>query len=82
MNMDALLTRRQAAQRVNVTVAVVDQWLYRGWTDLTGESRKLQSRLIGRTRYVRHGDVLQAERDTRLNPARSHRRRSFADEAA
>jgi hypothetical protein len=84
MNMDALLTRKQAARRVNVTLAVIDQWLRRGWVcPNTGERRILGTRLIGRTRYVRHGDVLRAERDTRLNPSRSHRRLAYeGDQAA
>jgi hypothetical protein len=82
LNPDAELTRTQAARRANVTVAVVDAWLARGWYDLTGVHHTLTTRKVGRTRFIRHGDVLRAERDTRLKADRSHRRLSFDDTAA
>jgi hypothetical protein len=77
--MDAELTRKQAAKRVNVTLAVIDAWLKRGWVDPAGEHRTLTTRKVGKTRFIRHGDVLAADRDTALKADRSHRRLSFED---
>lgn len=77
MNPDAEVTRDQAARKLNVTLAVVDQWLARGWIGPAGERLRLTTRKLYRTRYIRWGDLLAADRDTRANRERSHRRKAF-----
>lgn len=76
MNLDAWLSRAEAARRANVQIAVIDMWLARGWLDEHGERQHLATKRVGRTRFIRHGCVLRACRDTDNNP-RSHRRLSF-----
>jgi hypothetical protein len=77
VNFDAELTRDQAARKLNVTLAVIDAWLARGWLDKDGERRRLTTRKVYRTRFIRFGDLLAADRDTRANRERSHRRIAF-----
>jgi hypothetical protein len=66
----SFVSRADAALAARVTPAVVKMWRLRGWLTATGERR-----------HVRHDgsgyhidDVLEAERDTRRKPERSHRR--------
>jgi hypothetical protein len=66
----SFVSRSDAALAAGVTPQVVKMWRLRGW--LTGK---------GERRHVRHDgtgylldDVLDAERDTRRKPERSHRR--------
>lgn len=68
--MGSFVSRADAALAAGVTPDVVKMWRLRGW--LTGN---------GERRHVRHNgcgylldDVLEAERDTRRKPGRSHRR--------
>lgn len=76
-NPDAEITRDQAARKLNVTVAVIDAWLARGWLDRQGERRRLTTRKLHGQRLIRAGDVLAAGRDTAANRERSHRRKAF-----
>lgn len=76
LNPDAEVTRDQAARKLNVTVAVIDAWLARGWLDQAGERRRLTTRKLYGSRLIRLGDVLAANRDTEANQ-RSHRRKAF-----
>lgn len=76
-NPDAEITREQAARKLNVTVAVIDAWLARGWLDQTGQRRRLTTRKVHGQRLIRAGDVLAAGRDTAANRERSHRRKAF-----
>ncbi len=75
-NPDAEITRAQAARKLNVTVAVIDQWLARGWLDPTGQRRRLTTRKLHGQRLIRAGDVLTANRDTEAS-RHSHRRKAF-----
>lgn len=75
MDLEAGLTRAQAATFLGVTRGTVSMWAQRGWLDAaTGERRRLtvvtHAGRSGRT--YRLGDLLDAERDTRANP-NSHR---------
>lgn len=77
MNLDAWLTRPEAALAVHVRLHVISMWASRGWLDGQQQRRKLTTRIDpadGKTRQYRYGDVLEAERDTNRS-ARSHRRR-------
>jgi hypothetical protein len=70
--MGGFVSRQDAALAAGVTVDVVKNWLRRGWLDAAGERRTL--RVDGLLVHV--DDVLDAERDTRQNRARSHRRKA------
>lgn len=70
------ITARTAAERLRVHRTTVLMWASRGWLDSDGQRRKLT--IIGRDR---NGATLYdwtecavAERDTRRNKQRSHRR--------
>jgi hypothetical protein len=76
-NPDAEITRDQAARKLNVTVAVIDAWLARGWLDEDGQRHRLATRKLHGQRLIRAGDILQANADTAANRARSHRRTAF-----
>lgn len=56
VNLDARLTRKEAAERIGVTPAAVGMWKVRG---------KLTTDESGRYRL---GDVLEVERETRHHP--------------
>lgn len=74
MNPDAYVTRAQAAMVTGVRPDTIGKWLARGWKTPAGEHRQLSTRPgDGRFLLFRLGDILAAERDTRLNP-RSRRR--------
>jgi hypothetical protein len=67
-NLDAGLTRAQAAQAIGVTRHTVSMWAIRGWYDADGSHHTLT--VVGhdrRGRLYRYGDLIQAERDTRNN---------------
>ena len=68
--MDGFVSRPDAAVAAGVTVDVVKTWQFRGWLDEDGNRRKLTVRGV----RVLLDDVLDAERDTRRKPNRSHRR--------
>lgn len=69
MNADAYVTRAQAAWVTHVKPNTISQWRVRGWKTPEGEHRTLTVRSgPGRTLLFRLGDILDAERDTRLNP--------------
>lgn len=70
--MDGFVSRLDAAHAAQVTVDVIKSWQFRGWLDEQGARRKLRTRGT----QVLLDDVLDAERDTRQKPARSHRRRT------
>lgn len=78
MNPDAMVTRAQAAMVTLVRPDTIGKWQARGWTSPTGERRFLTTQLSpdGRTLRYRLGDILEAERDTRLNP-RARRRHTI-----
>lgn len=69
-----MLTRNQAAFKAGVTVEVIDSWRWRGWIDRDGQHRKLAVVKRGRTPVFILEEVMEAERDTRRKPERSHRR--------
>lgn len=77
MNPDAYVTRAQAAMVTGVRPDTIGKWLARGWVDPAGERHALTTRPggSGRSLLFRLGDILAAERDTRLNP-RARRRPS------
>lgn len=70
MNLEAGLTRAQAAQMLGVSRATVSMWALSGWVGADGTKRGLT--IVGqgprRARLYRLGDLLDAERDTRTNP--------------
>jgi len=66
----SFVSRQDAALAAGVTVLVIKSWLHRGWLDADGERRFLRSDGL----LVHVDDVLEAERDTRHKPGRSHRR--------
>jgi len=80
MNPDAYVTRGQAAMVTGVRPDTIGKWLARGWVDPAGERHTLTTRPgDGRVLLFRLGDILAAERDTRLNP---RARRRFSPLAA
>ena len=68
--MGGFVSRQDAAIAAEVTVDVIKSWLHRGWLDAGGERRTLRADGL----LVHIDDVLEAERDTRRKPDRSHRR--------
>jgi hypothetical protein len=69
MNADAYVTRAQAAFVTKVRPDTIGKWLARGWKTPTGEHRTLTTKPgPGRALLFRLGDILDAERDTSLNP--------------
>ncbi len=70
MNHDAYVSRAQAAQVTGVRPDTIGKWLARGWVGADGQRHRLTTRLAdnGRNLLFRLGDILIAERDTRLNP--------------
>lgn len=68
----SFVSRQDAALAAGVTVLVIKSWLHRGWLDPAGERRYLRADGL----LVHVDDVLDAERDTRRNRARSHRRKA------
>jgi hypothetical protein len=76
VNLDAYVTRAQAAMVTGVRPDTIGKWLARGWVDPDGDRHALTTRPgEGRGLLFRLGDILTAERDTRLNP-RARRRRT------
>lgn len=69
MNLDAYLTRAQAAMVTGLAPSVIAHWRARGWQAATGEHRYLRTR-PGRGQHLTYhlGDLLTAERDTRSHP--------------
>lgn len=69
MNLDAYVTRGQAATITGVSEDSIGKWHHRGWLTPDGERRHLRTK-PGRGRHLRYrlGDILDAERDTRGNP--------------
>lgn len=69
-DLDAGLTATQAARAVGVSAAVVCLWHTRGW--ITGDGHRRHLAVVGHgargQRLYRYGDVVDAERDTRLSP--------------
>mgnify|MGYP001612222384 CR=1 FL=1 len=78
MNLNAWVSRAEAAFIAGVSAGTVGKWRARGWVDQAGLRRSLQVRQVagGRMRY-RLGDVLEAERDTFLS-RKGHRSQSVA----
>jgi hypothetical protein len=74
MNLDAYVTRSQAALLTGVRPDTIGKWHARGWSAPDGEHHTLRTQPgKGRVLLFRLGDILTAERDTRLNP-RARRR--------
>ena len=69
VNLDAYLTRAEAAMALGVSKATVSAWHARGWYTPEGEHLRIRTRpgKGGNLRY-RYGDLLQAEADTRNSP--------------
>jgi hypothetical protein len=69
VNLDAYLTRAQAAMALGVSKDTIGQWHARGWHNSAGEHVRLATKPGngGNLRY-RYGDLLQAEQDTRNSP--------------
>lgn len=69
-NLEAGLTRAQAALAASVPPATVSMWALRGWVDPDGATRRLT--VVGTDRrggrLYRYGDILAAEAATRNNP--------------
>lgn len=68
--MGSFVSRSDAALAAGVTPQVVKMWRLRGWLTSKGERRHVRHDGTG---YLLD-DVLDAERDTRRKPERSHRR--------
>ena len=69
MNLNAYITRAQAAMLTGVSADSIGKWHARGWRSREGELRHLRTRPgSGRTLLYRLGDVIDAERETRNNP--------------
>ncbi|MEU4221978.1 hypothetical protein [Actinoplanes sp. NPDC026623] len=70
MNLDAYLTREQVIMVTKVSPDTIKKWRARGWltSDAAGGRRQLKVRRCsdGTLRY-RLGDILEAERDTRMS---------------
>lgn len=69
MNRDVFLSRSEAATVAGVKPRTLEGWRNRGWKTPDGERRELSTRPgeRGHLRY-RLGDVLDAARDTAVNP--------------
>ncbi|MBQ1047879.1 hypothetical protein KBX50_05320 [Micromonospora sp. C51] len=69
INRDAYLTRAQAAFVTRVTADAIGKWHARGWLNADGERQRLAvKRLANGNVLYRLGDILDAERDTAMNP--------------
>lgn len=71
MNRNAYVTRTQAAAAAGVAPRTLEGWRRRGWATTDGTRRELTTRPSRtRTGHIEYllGDVLDAARDTRLNP--------------
>jgi hypothetical protein len=69
VNLDAYLTRAQARQVIGVSLATVGNWRARGWFGQDGHRQQLRTKSGPRgTLLYRLGDLLEAERDTRMSP--------------
>lgn len=78
MNPDAYVTRAQAAMVTGVRPDTIGKWIARGWKSADGTRHRVTTQPgEGRTQLYRLGDILTAERDTRLNP-RARRRPTLA----
>lgn len=73
VNLDAWVSRGEAAYMTGVSADAIGKWHARGWVTPDGARRRLTVRRLenGRLRY-RLGDVLDAERDTHLS-GKGHR---------
>ncbi|MEU7905295.1 hypothetical protein [Actinoplanes sp. NPDC049118] len=68
MDLDAFLTRAQAAMVTGVSPDAIGKWRARGWLPPDGARRHLRVRRCGDgTLRYRLGDILEAERDTRMS---------------
>ena len=71
MNPDAYLTRAQALMvtgAIGVSPDTIKKWRARGWLDPAGKRRQLGTKPGGgATLLYRLGDLLEAERDTRMS---------------
>lgn len=66
---DAYITRAQAAVVTTVSPDSIGKWRARGWLNAAGERQFLRTkRLAGGNLLYRLGDLIDAERDTALNP--------------
>ena len=69
MNLDAYITRAQAALLTQVSADSIGKWHARGWRNSEGQLRHLRTRRgTGKTLLYRVGDVMDAERETRQSP--------------
>ncbi len=69
VNLDAYLTRSQASLLTGVSPDSIGKWHARGWLTAAGERRHLSTKPgPGKNLRYRLGDILEAERDTRINP--------------
>ena len=68
VNLDAYLTRWQAHKATGVSRDTIGKWRARGWVGQDGQRRQLRTtrQPDGTLRY-RLGDLLEAERDTRMS---------------
>lgn len=81
VNPDAFLTRAQAAMVTGVSPDAIGKWRARGWLSSDSVRRHLRVRRCGDgTLRYRLGDILDAERDTRMSGhSRRHVRRGVND---
>lgn len=78
MNVDAWVSRGEAAYLTGVSPDAIGKWQARGWVTAQGVRRHLTVRRLSNGRLVyRIGDVLDAERDTFLS-GKGHRGRTGA----
>ena len=68
-NPDAMLTVTQAARFLGVTPHTVGMWALRGWRRPNGTRGTITTGQGQRGRTYRLADLVDAERDTHLNPA-------------
>lgn len=69
VNLDAYLTRAEAALALGVSKDTISAWHARGWYNQDGEHLRLATKPgKGHTFRYRYGDLLQAEVDTRNSP--------------
>ncbi|GAA3751056.1 hypothetical protein [Micromonospora maritima] len=69
INRDAYITRAQAQMVTAVSADSIGKWRARGWLNADGERQYLRTkRLANGNLLYRLGDILDAERDTALNP--------------